>query len=164
MKRYIKNPDWATDTDDAESNAFRELMLSNDELKDEPSVGIFWYDVDRNELFGVTSTLAQDVPFQKSTLFDKPVKTCRKLHYQTWAKEFHRGRDKRYQGDYTQVPRGRVFEIEGQGFVVCVGSWINEYPSCKELVIDEFDLPKDNTTFKVDEHWDLGHGWSDKFI
>ena len=163
MKKYVQNPDWATDTDDAESNAFRELMSMNDSLKDEPSVGIFWYDTENDELFGITSTLAQDVPFQKSTLFDSPVKTCRKLHYQTWSKEFHRGKDRRYQGDYTKVPRGRIFEVDGQGFVVCVGEWINDYPSCKQLVLDEFDLPED-AVFKIDSHWDLGHGWSDKFI
>lgn len=162
MVQYI-NTDWDTTTDDPESNAFRELMLDNDSLKTEPSVGIFWYDPESNELFGVYSTLAQDVPFQKSSLFDRPIKTCRKLHYQVWDKEYRRGKDKRFCGNYIWVPRGRVFEVENIGFVVCVGNWINDYPDCKQLVIDEFELPE-NTQFKIDYHWDLGHGLSDKFM
>lgn len=27
----------------------------------------------------------------------------------------------------------------------------------------EFQLPEDNTRFAQDEHWDLGHGWSNEF-
>lgn len=149
MVKYI-NPDWDTNTDDAESNAFRELMINNNKLANEPCVGIFWYDAKTNELFGTYSTLAQDVPFQKSSLFDKPAKTCRRMHYQIWDKEYHRGRDKRFQGDYTKIPRGRIFEVDGVGFIVCVGNWINDYPQCKQLVIDEFDLPS-GTQFKADE-------------
>lgn len=63
--------------------------------------------------------------------------------------------------DYTKYPRGRIFEIKNKGFVVCVGKWINDYPRVKRLVTDEFQLPE-NTEFIIDQHWDLGHGWSDK--
>ena len=55
---------------------------------------------------------------------------------------------------------------------VAVGSWIegkihNEVvldpEFVRELIIDEFNLP-DDVEFKVDEHWNIGHGWSeDKF-
>jgi hypothetical protein len=45
-----------------------------------------------------------------------------------------------------------------------VGDWIKDYPSCKDLILIEFQLPKDNTEFVIDSHWDLGHGWSDKKI
>ena len=163
MKVIKENPDWRTDTNDKMSNSFRQLMLDNIELENEPSLGIFWYDVYNTELFGVSSTLAQDVPFQESSLFNKPVKTTRRLHYQIWNKEKNKGKDKRFQGDYTKVPRGRIFEVKDDGFIVCVGKWIDNYPNCKNLILNEFDLPED-TKFKIDSHWDLGHGWSNELL
>ena len=164
MKRIVSDhEDWRTDTSDKMSNGFRQLMIENNQYQDDPYVGIFWYDTDQDDLFGVKMTLAEDVSFYYSTLFNANVKTCKPLHYKVWEKEFHRGKDKRFQGDYTKIPRGRVFEIENVGFIVTVGEWINDYPQAKELIIDEFQLPE-NTEFKVDSHWNIGHGWSDKFM
>ena len=59
-------------------------------------------------------------------------------------------------------PRGRVFEFKDEGFIVFTGSWINDYPEAKDEIIYEFQLPAD-TKFVQDEHWDLGHGWSNEF-
>ena len=157
------SPDWRTDTDDQDVNAARELMIHNNQYQDDPYVGIFWYDIESDDLFGVKETLAEDTDFYFSKLFNSYVRTCKPLHYKVWEKEYHRGKDKRFSGDYTKVPRGRVFEFKDKGFVVFVGSWITDYPSAKDLILDEFQLP-DNTEFRVDSHWDLGHGWSDKFI
>lgn len=167
MKRYIKrdipdSEDWKTNTDNDRVNAFREIMAYNNQFVDDPYVGIFWYDPEEDDLFGVYSSLAEDMKFYESTMFGGMARTCRPLHYSIWQKECNRGRDKRFQTmDYTKYPRGRVFEVQGQGFVVCVGSWINDYPSVKELVLEEFQLP-DDTEFLIDSHWELGHGWSDK--
>ena len=61
-----------------------------------------------------------------------------------------RKKDKRFKGDYTQVPRGRVFQFEDGTFVVFTGDWINNYPDVKSLILEEFDLPEDATTFKQD--------------
>jgi hypothetical protein len=163
MRVVHSSEDWSTNTDDPEINAFRELMASNEQYIGDPYVGIFWYDTRKQELFGVKSTLASDVDFQNTTLFDHSAKTCRPLHYQVWKREHYRGKDRRFQGDYTQIPRGRVFEVKEEGFVVCVGSWINDYPEAKEEILYEFELPED-TKFKIDSHWELGHGWSDKFL
>lgn len=167
MKRYIKkelpnSKDWDTNTDNPTINGFREIMAYNNQFVDDPYVGIFWYDPEADDLFGVYSSLADDMNFYESTMFNGMARTCRPLHYSIWQKECNRGRDKRFQTmDYTKYPRGRVFEIQGKGFVVCVGSWIKDYPSVKELVLEEFQLP-DNTEFLIDSHWELGHGWSDK--
>ena len=147
MKKLIRNDDWRTDTDDAEINSFRELMESNIDKQDDAYVGIFWYDTNKQELFGVKSAALEDVPFYKSKLFDGEVKTCRPLHYAVWHKEFHRKKDKRFFGDYTQVPRGRVFYVKDKGFVVTVGSWIDDYPEAKQEILYEFNLP-DDTEFK----------------
>lgn len=161
MKRWTHevSQDWRTDTDDPEINAFRQLMADNREYQDDPYVGIFWYDTNRQELFGIKSALAEDLPFKYCSLFPHKAKTCTPLHEKVWQKEFYRKKDPRFSGDYTKVPRGRIFEVEDQGFVVCVGQWIKDHPEAKEEILYEFNLPED-TEFKIDEHWDLGHGWS----
>lgn len=161
MKIY--KSDWEYNSSD-NINALKELMAENIQHQDDSEVGIFWYDPENDELFGVKSADVNDVPFYKSNLFNsKEVKTCRPLHYKVWEKEYYRGKDKRFRGDYTLVPRGRVFFIKDEGFVVVVGDWINEYPQAKPLILEEFNLPE-NTEFMVDIHWSLGHGWSDKFM
>ena len=161
MKKFIRS-DWDyNSTNDV--NAIKELMQANIEHQEDPKVGIFWYDSNRQELFGVRSTDVEDVPYYHSNLFNTDVKTCKPLHYKVWEKEFYRKKDKRFTGDYTLVPRGRVFYVKDRGFVVIVGSWINKYPEAKDEIMYEFDLPK-NTEFQTDPHWDLGHGWSDKFM
>lgn len=161
MKIY--KSDWEYNSSE-DINALKELMTENIQYQDDSEVGIFWYDPENDELFGVKSADVNDVAFYKSTLFGgKEVKTCRPLHYKVWEKEYYRGKDKRFRGDYTLVPRGRVFFVKDEGFIVVVGDWINEYPQAKPLIIDEFNLPSD-TKFTIDIHWSLGHGWSDKFM
>lgn len=160
MKRYIPaSDDWRTDTDDPQINDFRQIMIENAGRQDDPCVGIFWYDPEENELFGVRSVNADDTRYMQRDQFEHRSRTCTPLHEAIWKKEFYKGKDKRFLGDYTKVPRGRIFEVEDQGFVVCVGSWIDKYPEAKELILDEFELP-DDTEFKIDIHWELGHGWS----
>ena len=161
MKVYKK--DWEYNSSE-DINALKELMAENMKHQDDSEVGIFWYDPENDELFGIKSADVNDVPFYRSNLFGgKEVKTCRPLHYKVWEKEHYRGKDRRFQGDYTLVPRGRVFLVKGEGFIVVVGDWINDYPQAKSLILDEFNLPE-STEFRIDEHWSLGHGWSDKFM
>lgn len=164
LKLNIPNSeDWKTNTNNNMINCFRELMSENNEYQDDALVGIFWYDPATDDLFGVYAVNVNDVNFYKSDTFNCEVKTCKQLHYATWQKECNKGRDKRFQTmDYTKYPRGRVFQLSDGSFIVCVGNWINDYPSCKDLILIEFQLPKDNTEFVIDSHWDLGHGWSDK--
>ena len=160
MKRVIRtNDDWRTDTADDRINAFRQIMADNKELQDDPEVGIFWYDTKNHELFGIREALAEDVPFKYTSLFSSRARTCTPLHEQVWRKEHFRGADSRFNGDYTKIPRGRVFEVEDQGFVICVGSWINDYPEAVDIIIDRFELPEDSEIL-IDSHWELGHGWS----
>lgn len=165
MKKWTHtSEDWRTDTPDEEINVFRELMADNISKQDDGEVGIFWYDPKEQELFGVKSADVNDVEYYNSTLFDHAeVKTCRPLHYKVWEREYHRGKDKRFRGDYTLVPRGRVFYVQDKGFVVIVGDWIDQYPEAKDEILYEFNLP-DDTEFRKDVHWDIGHGWSDKFM
>lgn len=164
MKRRIhESEDWRTDTPDPMINAFRQIMADSIDEQDDPYVGIFWYDVNKQELFGVRSTLASDRPFSDCSLFDHRARTCSPLHQSVWKKESFRHKDSRFSGDYTSVPRGRVFEVEDKGFVVITGSWIDKHPEAKAEIIYEFQLPE-NTTFQTDIHWDIGHGDSAQFL
>lgn len=162
MKRQIYTSDWAYD-DNQMVNAFKEVMAANMDHQDDGEVGIFWYDPNKQELFGIKSADVNDVPFTPSTMFSgKEVKTCRPLHYKVWEKEQYRKKDRRFRGDYTATPRGRVFFVKDQGFIVVTGDWINKYPEAKDEILDEFNLPED-TEFMIDSHWNVGHGKSDKF-
>lgn len=166
MKLYLhkdipKSEDWRTDTDNNMINAFREIMANNNQYVDDPYVGIFWYDSEDKDVFGVYSILAEDAKYYQLDVFNARAKTCERMHYAVWQKGVNKGKDPRFKVDYTSVPRGRVFEVENRGFVVCVGHWINDYPEAKQAIIEEFQLP-DNTEFEIDSHWDLGRGWSDK--
>lgn len=144
------------------ANAAIEIMMANMEIQEEANVGSFWYDPVNDELFGVHSVPVSSLQFYESKQFQANVKTGPKLHQTIWKKESMRGKDIRFKEDYTKAPRGRVFEFENIGFVVFTGDWINDYPNAKDLIISEFDLPK-NTEFRIDEHWNVGRGWSNEF-
>lgn len=166
MPYKLQIPDssnWKKDTDNPMVNGFRELMEYNNQFVDDPNVGIFWYDPEEDELFGVYPTLASDMNFFYSNIFNAEVRTCRLMHYALWQRECNRGKDKRFQEaiPFFKYPRGRIFEVKNRGFVACVGSWMNQFPQAKQMIIDEFQLPN-NTEFLINVHLGLGHNWSDK--
>ena len=123
-----------------------------------PSVGFFWYDSKNNVLFGVQSIDVNEIPFDTNGM-----KTIRKTHKTYWQKELHRPlKDPRIKGDYTLTPRGRVYQSKDNAFKVYVGNWINEYQNeVAKLIKEEFDI--DEFEFVIDEHWDIGNGWSGDF-
>ena len=127
-------------------------------FKDNPEVGLFWYNEAEKELFEVHSIPASSLPEGQSTY--------PKLHKTIWQKLRAKARQKKkenklydpiYLSDYTKVPRGRVFYKDGI-FYVFAGSWITD--KIKNLIKKEFKLQKVNVVFKVDKHWEIGHGWS----
>lgn len=139
-----------------------ELMKEDLNYQDEPLVGIFWYSVTRNELFGVVNSPAIDLDWRTSPQFHCDIRTDRRLHQDIWKKN-HFKKVPGFENDYVYTPRGRVFEFKDSGFKVYTSRWINDYPQAKQLIIDEFQLPKDSTEFIQDSHWDIGHGWSQEF-
>ena len=149
--------------EDDVTNAAIEVMINSFDEQDEPMVGPFWYDPKNKEIYGHVVALAKDRPYYFSPSWKKNVKTGSALHKSIWEREFFRHKDKRFTGNYTLKPRGRVFEFENEGFKVFVGNWINDYPEAKEEILYVFQLPKDKTEFVIDEHWDIGHGWSSEF-
>lgn len=132
-----------------------------------PQVGIFCYDPIAVSLFGVEKEDADRAFFINGRA------TIGKLHKTYWQKQHHRAvakGDERsifYQEhNYTMIPRGRVFLDEvSERFYVCVGNWFHDVDEeqFRQLLEDEFNLPFD-FDLVVDEHWDLGHGWSEEFF
>lgn len=158
----LESRDWNTNTDNSKINFIRTIMKENNDFADDPCVGIFWYDPEANELFGVRSSFAHETVYHKEHGTDREIRTTKFMHYAVWQKECNRCKDTRFQTmDYTKYPKGRVFEVKDKGFEIYVGNWITDYPECKNLVLNEFDLPEDSE-FIIDSPWYLGHGWSDK--
>ena len=136
-----------------------------DEMKkyfnEEPEVGIFWYDESKEELFEVYSLAINNL--SKNTMtYPKLHKTIwQKLHFKTLTNK-EKGNDcnEIFLSDYTQIPRGRIFFKENI-FYVFTGRWIQKNENfIKDLIINEFNLKNQNVIFKIDSHWDIGHGWS----
>lgn len=137
-------------------------MASNRGHDNEPKVGIFWYNRSRNELFGVVSHRVSD--YSKANASDGRI-TCSEMHEDVWKREF---RKQKYHGDgqgpyvgaYQDKPRGRVFyNITSDTYEVAVGKWLEEYPQAYDLILEEFDLPREKTSAKYAIHWDIGMSW-----
>lgn len=144
------------------NNSAIQTMQKDMNIQDDIMVGSFWYDKDNDELFGIDQIPANSRNYYDSVQFGAKVRTGPILHQTRWKKEAIKKKDKRFSGDYTLIPRGRVFDYEDIGPVVFTGKWINQYPQAKKLIINEFNLPSD-TIFYEDDHWDIGHGWSEEY-
>lgn len=144
------------------NNSAIQVMENDLAIQDDFMVGSFWYDSKNDELFGVDQVPANSRPYYKSKQFNAEIRTGPVLHQTRWKKEAMKRKDKRFYGDYTLVPRGRVFDYKDIGPVVFTGKWIKDFPQAKQLIIEEFNLPND-AIFYQDIHWDIGHGWSDEF-
>lgn len=165
MKFYVKSDEEvkrAHDKRTSDDKAAIEVMQDNEKYQDNAEVGIFWYNVNSHTLFGVYSTIADSLNWYHSDQFECDIKTEPRLHKDIWKKKSRQSTNSLFIGDYTRVPRGRVFQFKDQGFKVYVGDWIDLYPEAKEQILLEFNLPND-TQFVKDVHWDIGHGWSDEF-
>ena len=148
---------------DEESNTVMDAMRDSFDKQEDAYLGAFWYDPNKQEIYGQKPALASDCPWYKSSEFGTEVRTGRALHKSIWAKESKRGKDNRFSGNYTLKPRGRVFEFKDKGYKICVGNWIDNYPEAIDEIILEFQLPRENTEVIKNKHWDLGHGWSNEF-
>lgn len=141
-----------------------ETMAKNRGSGEEPKVGIFWYNATLKELFGVVS--------HKRTDYLKPnagggLITCSEMHEDVWKKEFrkqkyHHNGIGPFKGEYQYKPRGSVFYSPNKNqFIIAVGSWIDENQEAIDLIIEEFDLPRDKTVVQKASHWDIGQTWND---
>jgi hypothetical protein len=138
------------------------VMAANRGAGDEPKVGIFWYNVAHKKLFGVIT--------HKRTDYLKPnagggLITCSEMHEDVWKKEFYKQKYHNngkgfFIGQYQDKPRGRVFySPQDDQYIIAVGSWIDDHKEAIDMIIEEFDLPKDKTITKKAPHWDIGQTW-----
>jgi len=154
-------PEIGTFSDEQYKEAM-EVMAANRGKGNEPKVGIFWYNVARNELFGVVSHKRSDYlrPNAGGGLI-----TCSEMHEDVWKKEFHKqkyhgGNVGPFKGAYQDKPRGRVFYSPAEDlYIIAAGSWINKYPDAIRLITEEYDLPEEHTVVRQAEHWDIGQTW-----
>lgn len=145
--------DWATwPPNQTSTTGVREILSKGRRISKYPSVGIFWFDIDQKELFGVESTLACDLEFTKYSLFDELARTCDCSFQEAWSRRYYECKDSRFQETFIMYPRGQVFEFIDSGFVVFTGPWINKHAEVKNLILYEFDLPY-CTEFRVDYRW-----------
>ncbi|MCL1832064.1 MAG: hypothetical protein FWG45_04025 [Oscillospiraceae bacterium] len=153
-----------------ESELLFDTMRANVGAHTRPKVGMFWYNPERGRLVGVRSVAAQDLQFN-----EKGRKTVSDLHHTSWddIREDAIGSgstDKIWsETDYTQIPRGCVFQIQvpdsdAEYYEVLVGKWIHEYPDAVELIVKAFNLADVEKSFIYSHHWDIGHGTSEFYI
>jgi len=129
-----------------DNDILMEMMRDTVDLQHGPKVGMFWYNPERDILVGVHSAFVSEFPFNA-----KGRKTVQTLHHTAWPSVRKSAialgsPDKIWEEeDYTLVPRGCIFQIEVPGsneeyFEVLIGSWINDYPNAKALIVEEFNL------------------------
>lgn len=152
-----------------ETNSVIDIMSDDLSNQDLPKVGPFWYDPVEKELYGECPVTADSLSWRKSSQFGSEIRTGMDLHQSIWNRNYQKlihgskSADKRFGiKDYTKAPRGRVFQFKDSGYKIYVGDWIDNYPEAIDIIKQEFNLP-DNTEVVEDEHWDIGHGWSDEF-
>lgn len=113
-------------------------------------------------MFGVVSHRISD--YSKANASDGRI-TCSEMHEDVWKREYRKQRYQNngqgpYIGAYQDKPRGRVFyNMSTDMYEVAVGKWLEDYPQAYDLVLQEFDLPKDRTQAKYAVHWDIGMSW-----
>lgn len=138
-----------------------QTMAANRGNGEEPKVGIFWYNVAQNELFGVIS--------HKTSDYKKPnagggLITCSEMHEDVWKKNFNKqkyhGGQGPYIGAYQDKPRGRIFYSPKEDkYIIAIGKWFDHHQEVYDLIMDEFDLPEEKTEVRHGEHWDIGQTW-----
>lgn len=133
-----------TQLSDKDHKAQMEDMKSFDEQM--PCVGIFWYDPEERNFFGVhkkeiTPKMVEEARANGVDVIDYPISSL--LHQPS---------------DIKRSACGRVAWNVNK-FIVLVGKWAEPIQEeLTELLEREFSLPC--FEFVYDYHWDLGHGWS----
>lgn len=150
--------------DAAAVECMKEIVHNVDQ--DAPLVGIFWYDPEKEELFGVHNSFAGNNPKYRSyapEIFHIDVTTDSRTHKSIWGKEAKKGKDKRFAGEYANTPRGRVIRLftppfkpqSGTRYAVFTGEWIKEHPSAKAEILLEFQLPEDTAFYDTGDELEL---------
>lgn len=143
------------------SKSEREALMAELRSYEEPmpAVGIFWYDPEEHDLFGVYKKELTPKMIEDAAEKGLPFINYQTLHRQVWQKQyFHaitHNEPTKFVGDFTQIPRGRVAWSVNH-FVVLVGSWAADIEDeLTDLLKTYFALP--SFEFIYDRHFDLGY-------
>ena len=142
------------------ANNYINMMMTMMPSADEPNVGIFWF---YHGQIQDINKIAVSQSYESKT----GLKTMYALHKDYWSKMKRRGGI--YKKEYWDVPRGRVFyNMNDDTYEVMTGSWINSAKEGKDVILDDisyyFNIPKDKIIHKVEEHWEIGHGFSEEYL
>ena len=150
-----------TQLNEEDRKAQMEDMKSFDEQM--PCVGIFWYDPEAHNFFGVhkkelTPREIEEARAKGIDVINYPLSTFNS-QLSTFKSHCNATLSKRELSTKSeQVPRGRVAWNVNK-FIVLVGKWAEPIQDeLSALLEQEFSLPY--FEFVYDHHWDLGHGWS----
>ena len=145
----------------SERNEVMSAMSAFLNRQDDPKLGIFWYNEEKDELFGISSIYSDEAQFNLNGK-----KTVKTLHKSWWIKQREKLKARKqslgiFAQDYTMIPRGRIFQFSDGHFELMCGKWINDH--IVEMVKDEFNLHGVTLSITIDEHWEIGHGWSEEY-
>ena len=140
-----------------EHKAYIDAIKQNVGYKPEPEVGIFWFNTEENDLFGVAKN-----PISKAKSTTAGIKVGRIPHKDKWIKlrksAIIRGKsDGIFFQKYTTVPRGIVCLLEDRTFQINVGNWIKSVDKnlLIALIANEFNLENEKVKLQEDDHWDI---------
>ena len=140
-----------------EHKAYIDAIKQNVGYKPEPEVGIFWFNTEENDLFGVAKN-----PISKAKSTTAGIKVGRVPHEDNWIKlrksAIIRGKsDGIFFQEYTTVPRGIVCLLEDGPFQINVGNWIKSVDKnlLMALITNEFNLENEKVKLQEDNHWDI---------
>ena len=140
-----------------EHKAYIDTIKQNVGYKPEAEVGIFWFNAEENDLFGVAKT-----PISKAKSTTDGIKVGRIPHKDKWIKlrksAIIRGKsDGIFFQEYTTVPRGIVCLLEDGTFQINVGNWIKSVDKnlLIALIANEFNLENEKVKLQEDDHWDI---------
>jgi len=140
-----------------------EIMSANRGHDSEPKVGLFWYNRANKSLFGVVSHRISD--YSRANAWEGRI-TCSEMHEDVWKREFHKqkyhnGGAGPFVGAYQDKPRGRIFyNVNRDIYEIAVGKWVEDCPEAFDVIVEEFNLPKDKAVLKYASHWDIGQTWA----
>ena len=140
-----------------EHKAYIDAIKQNVGYKPEAEVGIFWFNAEENDLFGVAKT-----PISKAKSTTDGIKVGRIPQKDKWIKlrksAIIRGKsDGIFFQEYTTVPRGIVCLLEDGTFQINVGNWIKSVDKnlLIALIANEFNLENEKVKLQEDDHWDI---------
>ncbi len=148
-----------------EAEMTMEAMAANLGNQNKPKVGIFWYQIQGERLFGVVAVNKDS--FARPNVGGGLI-SCTELHKDVWKKKFKEQKYKLngqgpYVGDYKDHARGRIFyNPKTDTYQIMVGSWIKGNEKAINMIVDEFNLTDVHYEVKISYHWEIGVGWENQ--